>query len=111
MNTPHEFRFPVSRVVVIDCYAGDPDALVAWVNAPPPGTSFELIDLDRTSSGDPAGGHLVVLRDELPAWEAAARAQGVRLVPTEAPVRIGEWPGDAVVRPDPPDHLIITIPN
>ncbi|WP_374713243.1 hypothetical protein [Symbiobacterium terraclitae] len=102
-------RLPQCRLVVIDCYAA-PEALADWANAPKPGTSFELLDLDRTSSGDPAGGHVVVLRDELPAWEAAARAHGVRLVTTEASVRIGEWPGDAVVRSCGPGNLIIEIP-
>lgn len=106
-----QIRVAHTQLLVIDCYAADREALVDLVNAPKPGTTFELIDLDRTSSGDPAGGHLIVLRDELPAWEAAARAHGVNLVLTEASVRIGEWPGDAVVRPDGPDHVIVLLPG
>ena|GEM_PF-5158692 len=89
-------HLPRCRLVVVDCY-GAPEALVDWVNAPKPGTTFELLDLDRTSSGDTAGGHLVILRDELPAWEAAARAHDIRLVPTDTSVRTGCWPGDALV--------------
>jgi len=101
--------FPLCRLVVLDCHAADRETLVDFANAFKPGTTFELLDLDSTSSGDPAGGHLVVLRDELPAWEAAAREHGVRLIVTSALVRLGVWPGDAIVQSDGPDHVIIEI--
>lgn len=101
--------FPLSHLIVLDCHAPDRETLVDFANACKPGTTFELLDLDSTSSGDPAGGHLVVLRDELPVWQAAAREYGVRLVETNAPVRLGRWPGDAIVQSDGPDHVIIEI--
>lgn len=107
----HHIRLPLSHLVVIACYADDLTTLVDYLNAPKPGTSLELIDLKITSTGAPAGGHLVVLRSEFPAWEVAAREYGVRLVATDAPVRFGLWPGDAVVRPDGPHHVIIEIPH
>lgn len=107
----HQIRLPLSHLVVIACYADDLTTLVDYLNAPKPGTSLELLDLETTSTGAPVGGHLVVLRSELPAWEAAGREHGVRLVVTDAPVRLGLWPGDAVVRPDGPHDVIIEIPR
>lgn len=98
-----------TRIAVVDCFADDLEALADFLNAPRPGTSLELLSLDATSTGDPAGGHLAVLQAELPCWEAAARVYGVRLVVTDAPVRIGPWDGDATVEATHADDVVIQI--
>lgn len=110
-TTAHQLRFEVAQFVVVDCYAPNSEALADFLNAANIGATVLLISASTTSSGDPHGSHVAILREEIPQWELAAETHGVYLVVTDAPIRFGTWDGDITVQADPPDHLIIEIPN
>jgi hypothetical protein len=110
-----QLQFSAAQIMIADLTAPGPaetkEALVEFLNIGHPLTSFALIRMSATVTGDPAGAHLLVLRGELPAWEAAAQSHGLRLLATAAPVRRGTWDGDATVTLDPQGNVIIQIPD
>jgi hypothetical protein len=106
LRSGNEVRIAQAQLLLIDVLPASPAAkedLVDFLNAHRPGTTFELFRLEATTARDFAGGQLLILATELPAWERSARDHGVRLVVTAERPQLGEWDGGAILTTDPLD--------